>query len=295
MTGIFILCANAVISLEALFLTAECPTSITGFFAWKIAPAASSRFSIHAISIFGLWCFNGFVAGPSSTSIRAILHGRSTWVAPGFSFSAYLNAILIISLTVSGLTICLLLFVIGENMLTRSKNWWEVRCIRSVPTCPVIATRGAPSELASATPVTRLVAPGPSVDKQTPAFPVSLPYTSAIKAAPCSCLTVINLIVEFWSAFMTSRFSSPGIPKIYLTPSFSRHFTNTSAVFISRSLLSPGATADIRSLTHDIAPGSVFSDPIACLQFYSNMQAVCVNVFGAMRYCNSLSAYKLWK
>ena len=48
-------------------------------------------------------------------------------------------------------------------------------CIRSVPTCPVIATKGAPSKLASATPVIRLVAPGPKVDKQTPALPVKRP------------------------------------------------------------------------------------------------------------------------
>ena len=39
----------------------------------------------------------------------------------------------------------------------------------------VMATSGAPSELASATPVMRLVAPGPSVARQTPARPVSRP------------------------------------------------------------------------------------------------------------------------
>ena len=50
------------------------------------------------------------------------------------------------------------------------------------------------SILASATPVTRLVAPGPRVAKQTPASPVNRPYTSAIKAAPCSCRVRMNLI-----------------------------------------------------------------------------------------------------
>ena len=48
-------------------------------------------------------------------------------------------------------------------------------CILSVPTWPVIATNGAPSKLASATPVIKLVAPGPRVERQTPAFPVNLP------------------------------------------------------------------------------------------------------------------------
>ncbi|KJZ96208.1 hypothetical protein ClosIBUN13A_CONTIG167g02591 [Clostridium sp. IBUN13A] len=78
-----------------------------------------------------------------------------------------------------------------------------------------------------------MVAPGPRVDKHTPAFPVSLPYTSAINAAPCSCLVVINFIDESRKAFITSRFSSPGIPKIYSTPSSSKHFTNNFAVFNS--------------------------------------------------------------
>ena len=40
--------------------------------------------------------------------------------------------------------------------------------------------------LASATPVKRFVAPGPRVAKQTLALPVSRPWTSAMKAAPCS-------------------------------------------------------------------------------------------------------------
>ena len=48
--------------------------------------------------------------------------------------------------------------------------------------------------LASATPVMRLVAPGPSVDMHTPARPVRRPYTSAMNAAPCSWCVVTNLI-----------------------------------------------------------------------------------------------------
>ena len=151
------------------------------------------------------------------------------WQAPGFSLSAYLKAIRMISLTESGFTICLLRFVIGANNSTRSRYWWDVRCIRSVPTCPVIAISGAPSEFASAVPVIRLVAPGPNVEKHTPAFPVSRPYISAMNAAPCSCRTTMTRMLDFSSAFIISRFSSPGIPKTYSTPSFSRHFTRTSA------------------------------------------------------------------
>ena len=48
------------------------------------------------------------------------------------------------------------------------------------------------SRFASATPVRRFVAPGPRVARQTPAFPVNLPKTLAINAAPCSCLVGTN-------------------------------------------------------------------------------------------------------
>ena len=88
--------------------------------------------------------------------------------------------------------------------------------------------------LASANPVIRLVTPGPSVDKQTPALPVNLPYASAIKAAACSCLHKINSIFLLcFKEIIKSAFSSPGTPNIRVTPSSSRHFTNKSDAFIS--------------------------------------------------------------
>ena len=34
----------------------------------------------------------------------------------------------------------------GSNMAVKSRYWWLVSCIRSVPTCPVMATSGAPSK-----------------------------------------------------------------------------------------------------------------------------------------------------
>ena len=66
-------------------------------------------------------------------------------------------------------------FVIGWKVSTTSMCWCDSLCMRSRDACPVIATTGLPSMLASATPVIRLVAPGPSVDRQTPALPVSRP------------------------------------------------------------------------------------------------------------------------
>ena len=47
---------------------------------------------------------------------------------------------------------------------------------------------GEESAWAVATPVTRLVAPGPEVATHTPTFPLALAYPSAAWAAPCSCL-----------------------------------------------------------------------------------------------------------
>ena len=47
--------------------------------------------------------------------------------------------------------------------------WWDSLCMRSRSPWPVSATSGERSRKASATPVTRFVAPGPSVPRQTPA------------------------------------------------------------------------------------------------------------------------------
>ena len=96
-------------------------------------------------------------------------------VAPGFSVCATLNALRTISGTIAGSRICVEYLVIGWNMLTRSRIWWLSLCSRVVAPWPAIATTGARSMLASATPVMRLVAPGPSVAMQTPARPVRRP------------------------------------------------------------------------------------------------------------------------
>src|SRR3954471_3410505 len=59
-----------------------------------------------------------------------------------------------------------------------------------------------------------------------------------MKAAPCSWRVRISLIDELRRLSTTSRFSSPGTPKIRSTPSFSSAATNRSDPFgISASLL----------------------------------------------------------
>src|SRR6266567_4350047 len=62
----------------------------------------------------------------------------------------------------------------------------------------------------------------------TPGLPVSRPYVAAMKAAPCSWRVRISLIDELRRLSTTSRFSSPGTPKIRSTPSFSSAATNKS-------------------------------------------------------------------
>ena len=53
-----------------------------------------------------------------------------------------------------------------------SASWNASLPISLLVTCPVMATTGMESIMASTSPVTRLVAPGPEVAQQTPTRPV---------------------------------------------------------------------------------------------------------------------------
>ena len=154
--------------------------------------------------------------------------GSSIWQAPGFSVVASLQALRTISGMLSGFTTMWAHLVIGRNMPTTSIAWWLSLCRRLLSAWPVSARTGARSMFASATPVTRLAAPGPRVPRQTPTSPVRRPTASAMKAAPCSCLQSTNSIGESSREIMKSAFSSPGTPKMRLTPSAWRHSTNRS-------------------------------------------------------------------
>src|SRR5690606_32293026 len=76
----------------------------------------------------------------------------------------------------------------------------------------------APS-CAYAAAVTRLVAPGPSVLRQTPARPVRRPQVAAMKPAACSWRVRTSWMPDVRSDSSRSRFSSPGMPKTCSTPS----------------------------------------------------------------------------
>jgi hypothetical protein len=113
------------------------------------------------------------------------------WVGPGFSSVATRNALRTISGIASTRSTRVFHFVTGANMSTMSTTWWASLCSLSDEAWPVIATMGARSRKASAMPVTRFVAPGPSVPIATAALPVNRPCTSAMNAAPCSWRVVM--------------------------------------------------------------------------------------------------------
>ena len=72
------------------------------------------------------------------------------------------------------------------------------------------------------------LAPGPRVLRHTPGLPVSRPYVAAIKPAACSCLVTTRRMADVRRDSSRSRFSSPGTPNTYGTPSFSRARTKRS-------------------------------------------------------------------
>ena len=97
----------------------------------------------------------------------------STRTGPGRPVEAMWNA----SATRRGISagsvtrkLCL---VIGNVMPRMSASWKASVPIDPLGTCPVIATTGTESMYASASGVTRLVAPGPEVAMQTPTRPVA--------------------------------------------------------------------------------------------------------------------------
>jgi hypothetical protein len=139
---------------------------------------------------------------------------------------------------VTGLTICRAILVSGAMVETMSTTWNRACLLLKIPFWPVIITIGMAPSSAKAAPVVRFSAPGPRVARQTPGLPVSRPCVAAIKAAACSCRVTMRLIRERRSDSTTSRFSSPGTPKIRSTPSFSKAATSRSEPFVDRIPLS---------------------------------------------------------
>ena len=119
-------------------------------------------------------------SGSASTWSPITSSGSSMWVGPGFGSWATLNALRTTSGMTSGAFSRVFHLVIGLNIETMSMYWCDSLCMRWRSPWPVRATSGERSRKASATAVTRFVAPGPSVPRQTPARPVRRPYMSAM-------------------------------------------------------------------------------------------------------------------
>ena len=118
---------------------------------------------------------SGAASAPDSGGSEARFSGSSMCVGPGFSSRAILKALRTISGMAGIRSIRAFHFVTGLNMSTTSTTWWASLWSLSDDAWPVMATAGARSRYASAMPVRRLVAPGPSVAIATAARPVSRP------------------------------------------------------------------------------------------------------------------------
>ena len=129
----------------------------------------------------------------------------------------------------SGLVTRKLCLVIGRVMPRMSASWKASVPIAWEFTWPVMATIGTESMYASASPVTRFVAPGPEVAMQTPTRPVTIAYPSAAWAAPCSCRTRMWRMLESNSGSYAGRIAPPGIPKTTSAPRLSSDLTSAWA------------------------------------------------------------------
>lgn len=116
-------------------------------------------------------------------------------------------------------------FVMGRNISTMSMPSRGVSCAAPLPSacvaaCPVTTNIGTPSAKAHATPVTRLVAPGPEVPAHTASRPPARAYPSAMNAAPSSCLGITNVSPPSASTAAISGCSRPpGMANTVSTPS----------------------------------------------------------------------------
>src|SRR5918997_63622 len=133
----------------------------------------------------------------------------------------------------SGLVTRKLCLVIGIVMPRMSASWNASVPIEPLGTWPVIATTGTESMCASASGVTRLVAPGPDVAMQTPTLPVACAYPVAACPAPCSWRTSTwRTFVESSSGSYAGRIVPPGMPNTTSQPTSSSERTSDWAPVI---------------------------------------------------------------
>src|SRR4051794_17378617 len=90
----------------------------------------------------------------------------------------------------------------------------------------------------------------------TPGRPVNRPWVAAMNAADCSCRVSTSSMRELRKDSTTSRFSSPGTPKTYSTPSFSSAATSRSDPLVIGCLLTVGCGATAYCLRKLLRGGS---------------------------------------
>ena len=173
--------------------------------------------------------------GARSVVSRATSSGSSRWTAPGRSSCARRNASRTRAATESADTMVCVYLVRGRIIGTTSTSWNCPCLLVRIGFWPVIISIGIAPSSAYAAAVTRFVAPGPSVDRHTPALPVRRPHVAAMIPAACSCRVTTKRMREPRRDSRRSRFSSPGSPNMVVTPSASSDRTNSSEAFMPPS------------------------------------------------------------
>ncbi len=163
-------------------------------------------------------CSSGTQTSSLSPRVRTSV-GRLIMAAP-LLWYAFLTACIVRFIAWEGLATASWKKVKGANISISSISWRDSLPRKTWETCPARARTGALSVEASTSPVMRLVAPGPAIERQTPSSSVSFAYAEAMKAAVSSCLVRVKLISPslFLRASTRGRMESPGIPKTCLTP-----------------------------------------------------------------------------
>ena len=150
---------------------------------------------------------------PSAASTSS---GQLTSVGPGRPLVASTKARAVSSETRSGRSRRTAHFVIGRNSARWSTSWMGFRPTIAVFTSFTIATTGIEDAHASASPVIRLVAPGPRMAAHTPGRPLTRAYASAMMAPARSSRTVMGRISA--RSISAYRASGESRPNTWVTP-----------------------------------------------------------------------------
>ncbi len=107
----------------------------------------------------------------------------------------------------------------SANSRSLSTSWKKSLPISSLGTCPQIASTGACDFFASYRPLSRWIAPGPTVPMQTPRRPVSWACALTANAAASSWRTPIHSMRSSVRIASVTGFSaSPTTPQTWVTP-----------------------------------------------------------------------------